>query len=233
MNLLRFLWIALPLSATVFLVFLYAVRKDEESVGSNQCIACLSGLVSLIHHYHEKYGHFPPAYMPDKQGKPMHSWRILMLETTHPTLLKQYNFDEPWNGPNNRKLADKMPGYFRCPNARSPRTNTSYVLLVGPDTAFPGSKATTRKDRKRKASETILLVEAENLNVHWMEPRDWDVQALGFAVSDPDRPSLSSHDPQGPAVCFVDGSVMRLPRTFSKEQLEEMSRIRQKGNGEE
>ena len=27
----------------------------------------------------------------------------------------QYNFEEPWDGPNNRKLLDKMPAVFGYP----------------------------------------------------------------------------------------------------------------------
>jgi hypothetical protein len=29
--------------------------------------------------YEAQYHCFPPAYIPDKDGKPMHSWRVLML----------------------------------------------------------------------------------------------------------------------------------------------------------
>ena len=28
----------------------------------------------------------------------------------------QYNFDEPWDGPNNRKLIDKMPPVYGYPS---------------------------------------------------------------------------------------------------------------------
>ena len=32
-----------------------------------------------LHNYHQANGCFPPAYIADKNGKPMHSWRVLIL----------------------------------------------------------------------------------------------------------------------------------------------------------
>ena len=32
-----------------------------------------------MHNYHDEHGSFPPAYIADASGKPMHSWRVLIL----------------------------------------------------------------------------------------------------------------------------------------------------------
>ena len=32
-----------------------------------------------VANYHHKYGCFPPAFMADANGRPMHSWRVLLL----------------------------------------------------------------------------------------------------------------------------------------------------------
>ena len=32
-----------------------------------------------VHNYAQQYRCFPPAYIADKNGKPMHSWRVLIL----------------------------------------------------------------------------------------------------------------------------------------------------------
>src|SRR5205807_8143584 len=32
-----------------------------------------------LHQYHDEYGSFPPAYIADEQGRPIHSWRMLLL----------------------------------------------------------------------------------------------------------------------------------------------------------
>src|SRR5262245_28362452 len=36
-------------------------------------------LRSALREYHGVNGHFPPAYVVDSKGRPMHSWRVLLL----------------------------------------------------------------------------------------------------------------------------------------------------------
>lgn len=61
--------------------------------------------------YHHEYDTFPPAFIADKDGKPMHSWRVLILPYLDGGgfVYDQYDFGEPWDGPNNIKLLDHMP----------------------------------------------------------------------------------------------------------------------------
>ncbi|HEV3023824.1 MAG TPA: DUF1559 domain-containing protein, partial [Pirellulales bacterium] len=43
-----------------------------------------------------------PAFVADDEGKPMHSWRVLILPfIEQQPLYDQYDFSEPWNGPHN------------------------------------------------------------------------------------------------------------------------------------
>jgi hypothetical protein len=53
-------------------------------------------------------------------------------------LYNAYNFAEPWDGPNNAKLADKIGNIFRRPEAeRDGSPMTSFVAVVGPGRSFP------------------------------------------------------------------------------------------------
>ena len=36
-------------------------------------------IVMAIEEYKGKNGHYPPAYIADGNGKPLHSWRVLIL----------------------------------------------------------------------------------------------------------------------------------------------------------
>ena len=39
---------------------------------------------------------WPPAYLADRDGKPMHSWRVLILPfLEQQELYRAYHFDEP------------------------------------------------------------------------------------------------------------------------------------------
>jgi hypothetical protein len=62
-----------------------------------------------------------------------------------------------------------------------------------------------------------MIAEVADTGVHWMEPRDLDVAAMSFVIDDRTRPSIFSHDPEGPHVIFVDGSRCVLKRTLSPQ----------------
>src|SRR5262249_58412844 len=88
----------------------------------------------------------PPAVIAGPDGKPWHSWRVLLLPYLgEGNLYNRYHFDEPWDGPNNRQLLDSMPGVFRDPIHGDDRGHfTDYAALVGEATAFPPAGAVLR-----------------------------------------------------------------------------------------
>ena len=79
------------------------------------CLGLRIGLIGkALVEYHADKGHFPPAYVLGQDGRPAHSWRVLLLPYLgYEDLYSRYNFSEPWNGPNNRLLADEMPVEYR------------------------------------------------------------------------------------------------------------------------
>src|SRR5262249_13538594 len=107
---------AAMLFATAFVTwFVPKVQHAREAARSLQCMGHLNQLHVAFHNYHDTYGCFPPAYVADANGKPIHSWRVLMLpfiDEVH--LYEKYRFDEPWNGPNNRRLANQLNWRFHC-----------------------------------------------------------------------------------------------------------------------
>src|SRR5690606_28292508 len=62
-----------------------------------QCQNNLRQVVLALHGYHVDHGCFPPAYVADAAGRPMHSWRVLVLPyLEEQDLYAAYNFAEPW-----------------------------------------------------------------------------------------------------------------------------------------
>ena len=63
--------------------------------------------------YEEANGPLPP-FVPDENGKPMHSWRVVVLPYAEEVVLyEEYDFSKPWDSPENMAL--EMPNWFACP----------------------------------------------------------------------------------------------------------------------
>jgi hypothetical protein len=49
---------------------------------------------------------------------------------------------------------------------------TSFVAVLGPETAWPGIESRSRSDLRDGADRTILVVEMASSGVPWMKPED-------------------------------------------------------------
>src|SRR5262245_3643318 len=200
----------------------YGVGIVREAATQTACQGRLNQLCAALDSYHQVHGHFPPAYIVGPDGKPWHSWRVLILPYMEgQEVYNQYRFDEPWDGPHNRLLADKIfLKIFQCPSVPEYGTaiHTNIVAIVGDGTAFPGAEWTQLSDFRDGGKHTILLAEYRNTDIHWMEPRDLDASTMSFRFDDPAAPSISSPHRAGPAVVFADGiKAYRLHQPLSAD----------------
>lgn len=187
------------------IVFGVAIRSAREAAIACTCQSRLNQMQFALDNYHAAYGHYPPAYIADKDGKPIHSWRVLILPfIEEQKLYDAYDFNEPWNGPNNSKLADKMPLRFHMPSEPLSTSVTNIVAITGPGTAFPGARSTRKEEFIDGLDNTILLAEIAHSDINWLEPRDLNVEAMSFVANDPTRPSISCSRRRGPYVVFAD-----------------------------
>ena len=99
-----FVWISALLALGTWLAS--SVQEAREAARQCSCIGHRAGIYLALLNYHDTHGHFPPAYVLGPDGKRWHSWRALILPYLDEDLGRRYRFDEPWNGPNNRKLAN-------------------------------------------------------------------------------------------------------------------------------
>lgn len=143
----------------------------------SNCKSKLKQIAIALHNYHDFYGSFPPAYIADENARPMHSWRVLILpQLDDDRLYREYDFNEPWDGPNNSKLSSRMPDVYACLSSASHRNGrgdtTSYVAVIGPHTSWPGSVSRKFTDFTDGTSNTVLVVESNPSGVPWMSPHD-------------------------------------------------------------
>lgn len=224
----------LPLAALggISVICLYGLLLPTISISRvdgrrSSCSANLKQIGFALQEYHDTYGSLPPAYIVDKEGKPMHSWRVLILPFLEQTALYQdYDFSEPWNGPHNSKLAlQPPPDCYSCPESSASSKSVNYVVVVGAGTAWPGAKGTSFDDFSDGASDTALLVEVANSGVNWMEPKDFDVGQVSLGINSKTGNGISSGHKNGVNALYADGSVGFIPNTVSAKELQAMLTI--------
>lgn len=210
---LTFVALIAVLVAVLVTLWFPAPKSAFTSASREKCQQNLKLIGLALHTYHDAYKCFPPAYVADEHGTPMHSWRVLLLPfLEQQALYDEYRFDEPWNGPNNIRLADRVVELFNCASEnrkanREGTTMTNYVAVIGERTIWPGRDAITLDDIPDGAEQTIAVVEIADSDIHWMEPRDLDFSRMDFAINNPAKRGVASVHPGGAMVLYADGHV--------------------------
>ena len=169
----------------------------------------LKQIAQALSNYESSHGRFPPASVAGPDGRPWHSWRILLLPFMGENdLYQRYKLNEPWDGPNNIKLLPLLPQCYICPEQGRVRpTGTGYVAITGPGSALGDAHGLRLSQVLDKHSETIMVVEWAGEEIPWTSPVDLSLTTMSLTVNARNRPAISSRHPGGANVSFVDGGV--------------------------
>ncbi len=188
-----------------------------------QCAANLRRIGAALYSYHKVYGAFPPAVTTDAQGRPMHSWRVLILPflDEYP-LYTQYDRSQAWNSPSNLAVLGQTPSVYRCPAVSAPG-ETSYLMLTGLGTVGGRpNESVSLAGIGDGASNTIIVVEVVGARVRWTEPRDLPASTAVRLLNDGSGLGPSSAHATGVNVLMCDGSVQVLSPGIPMEVLRGM-----------
>ena len=211
-------------------ILLPAIQSARAAAKRMQCVNNLKQMALAFHNFHDVYDCLPPAYSVDQEGKPLHSWRVLILPFIEEIdLYEKIHLDEPWDSEWNSQFHSQMPALYDCPDASDDGGDeglTHYSAILGKETVFP---PITRgnPDGKEKlqfggtslahiidgTSNTLMLVERKKA-VCWMDPtQEFEFESLenGFDPNADD--SLLGPHRGGTNVARVDGSVLFLSDT--------------------
>jgi type II secretory pathway pseudopilin PulG len=180
------------------------LQRSREAARRATSMDKMGKIAKAIHLYAQAHKAFPPAFHADKQGRPLLSWRVLILPYLgEDRLYEQFHLDEPWDSEHNKPLIAKMPAVYRSPGSNvSGAGKTNYLTVRGKDTLFSSGKAEPFDKITPAMSRTIMTVEAADPTaVVWTQPDDFNY--------DPETPvkGLVGLRPNGFLAGFADLSV--------------------------
>jgi type II secretory pathway pseudopilin PulG len=185
-------------------LLLPAIRTPREAARRNQCLSQLKQIALGLQAYAEEHGELPPAYTTDADGKPLHSWRTLILPYVEESqLYRSIDLTKPWDDPVNAEAFKTKLEIYQCPSAHwEPDNRTTYLAVVTSESCIQPTEPRKLSDVTDGTSRTLMVVETDEEHaVPWMSPVDADEKTvLGLGGQD----SRTSH-PNGFQAAFVDG----------------------------
>jgi hypothetical protein len=188
----------------------------------------LKQLALAMHSYHDEHQRFPPQAQTGKDGRPLLSWRVLVLKYLGPeerSLFDEFHLDEPWDSPHNKALLPRMPKVYASPRPQpgaepyttyyqvfvgKPRVNLRPIFVEGEPPA-----SMTLLINADGSSFTILIAEAGE-PVPWTKPAD-----LSYSPSAP-LPRLGGIFDTGFHVALADGSVRMVPKGAAESVIRDL-----------
>ena len=166
-----------------------AFGAAKEAFHRFDCVLKEATIATAFLAYYQEHGTLPPAFTLDEFGRPLHSWRVLILPYLGPqakALYDQIRLDEPWNSEANAAFHAQIPEFYRCLSLKDAKEGeTDYSVLLGDDGLFDESGV--GKDFKEIAKRPgrdvwnqFLVVERAQ-PVCWMKP-DAEPKIADFIV---------------------------------------------------
>ncbi|MEZ6114118.1 MAG: DUF1559 domain-containing protein [Pirellulaceae bacterium] len=147
-----------------------------------QCANNLKQIAIALHTYPmASIGTLPPAYTVDANGRRMHSWRVLLLPALGRMVIAVGIISTLSRG--TVRTTDSFIRNRRTMplsgNSTERGGSHPYQLCGGdrPGTVWPGAESIAFRDiADGTAAYTMMIVESDSEHIHWMEPRDLDVE---------------------------------------------------------
>jgi hypothetical protein len=171
-------------------LLLPASRGSREAGRRMHCHNNLKQIALALHHYEDEYGALPPAYTVDANGKPLHSWRTLILPyLEQKALYETIDLSKPWDDAANKAALETPLAVYRCYSVKCPPTHATYLAVVSAGGCLRPAHSRELAEITDDHNLTLAVVEVPaGKAVHWMSPRDVSEAEIVNQRTDPGLP---------------------------------------------
>jgi len=211
----------IPMQIALLLPAIQAARGGAQK---QICVSNMRQIGFALDIYESINEAFPPLYTVDNAGRPLHSWRVLILPYIEQTALyEQIRLDEPWDSPYNSQFHSRIINEYRCPSNKdvSDTNNCVYAAIKGEVFVPADSGKRTFGDVKNGISNTIAFIEVKE-PFCWMDPTaDITLNELTKGINVLGGRVGSFHS-GGCNALFVDGSTRFINNSIDPAELRTM-----------
>jgi len=226
-------WVAGAIVSAIILACLFfaIIRLGGQSVsrmtaGRDQSISIrnLQQIADALNAYAADHGNYPPVAITDNSGKPLLSWRVLLLPyLDEEDLYNEIDRTVSWDDPINMTVFPRMPTVFQHPTATNQNlyNQSGYYLITGPGTLFPKSGPLGPNDIIDDPTQTILVIEAKPGMIpgSWTQPIDVDYAAMQGNIGGDPSTEVGGLLDDGVAMATTDARGHFLPNTTDPQIL--------------
>ncbi|MDE2507699.1 MAG: DUF1559 domain-containing protein, partial [Planctomycetota bacterium] len=146
-------------------LFLPAVRTSRSAARRAQCVNNMREIALALHNYELAYEALPPAYTADAHGRPLHSWRTLILPyLEQEELYRTIDLAKPWNDPANAAALGTSLAVYHCPESRAAPNTTTYLAIAGPNDCLIPRTPRRLAEITDPRESTLMVIEAGEEN---------------------------------------------------------------------
>jgi hypothetical protein len=197
----------------LLVVVVSAVKRAQYAARRSNSYGRLTQMRLALQNYESRHESLPPLYLRDQQGRPIHSWRAIVLPFLEFESLKLLDLSQSWDSDYNRKVVEAVPPrdwtWFARDLAfeRMP-VYTSIFALLGSDSIWDPTTGLPRGTTHDNPS-AILLVSVPTSNIKPLEPRDITEAEVRAWIQDGKEVYFIATDRYGVVQLKNDGLVFR------------------------
>ncbi len=184
-------------------------QRAQVASSRGRCLKNMQKIAAALNAYAVDYGTYPPPHTVDATGKPMLSWRVLILPYLgYEDLYKKFDLKSSWDATQNIDFIFECPEEYVSPADYNSTGDTCYFLVTGPGTLFPPTGPLSPKNVADGLTETLLVVESArppSMQTQWTKPIDLDVTRMGPVIGGSPGVEMGGNHQGGATAATADG----------------------------